>query len=85
MIKSDKTGSHVDLTRPNKRRTRRGGQPKTVQVITSDISLQPLHPQRIKKILNTNYWCFYSKKNQSTPRPSEHPGYYGGKNVKTFS
>ena len=25
----------------------------------------------------------FLKKNQTTPRPSEHPG-YGGKNVKTF-
>ena len=25
------------------------------------------------------------KKNQTTPRPSEHPPGYGGKNVKTFS
>ena len=30
------------------------------------------------------YWCIVLKKNQSAPRPPEHPPVMGEKNVKTF-
>ena len=35
---------------------------------------------------NNDFYCssYYLKKNQTTPRPSEHPPVMGEKNVKTF-